>query len=1068
MHTTGLWRALVVLCFLLSGATGLLYEIIWSRYLHQLIGSSGYAHTVTLATFMAGLGLGYHLFGRQADRWARPLALYAWLELGIGAYGLAFGAIFAAWTAVYIAVGTWLGPFSVWITPLKLILGAAVMVFPAVLMGGTLPALSRWLIQSRQDIGKHIGALYFINTAGAVLGCWLGGFVVLEWLGLSGAMMATAAINIAIGVGLLGMIYAQSGSIWGRWEAPSLEDMDEDGLLDASRDIQVHKDETNGPSGADLPANIGPNEGDDGDLGAAAEGQEVKEGRSALDVRSKRRINAALIGSAIGGGLAMLYELVWIRLVGFVFGSSTQSFSVMLVTFIGGMALGGLAAGWWMRKERDALRSMAWCEVGIAVGVLVMVPVYERFPYLFALLKGLVARSDAGFAAMKLLQVSLLALVMLIPTTLMGMALPLATREVADRLDKLGGDVGKVFAINVTGTLIGASATGLLILPLLGLQWTLYLGIVSSAVLGLWLLHVTSGRGGVRQVVVLGAVLAAMAGLMAAGVGKWDPILLTAGFFRHKKAPKSFQDFKERYVNHKLLYARDGQDTTVTVFEVDETVFLKVNGKTDASTLREDMVTQMISGHLPMLIHPGDPKNALVIGLGSGVTAGSVLRHPDMAVDIVELSQSVAEGARHFGHVNHNVLDDPRATMHIGDAKDFLLLQGDACDPCYDVIISEPSNPWISGVANLFSVDFFGAIERNLAPDGVYVQWLQLYAFSDEAFARSVRSLRSVFPEVTVWRFTPADALIVASRTPFVRSLDSGALERRMAHPPVASDLGPEGPIPLADVVDLLSHQVLSAADISALFTPRPPYNTDEHPYLEFEAPRAMFRGDRPRLLDEYDRRRVRHDHQELLVWRYMERVTPQRALALSEVLERSGQEGLAKALRLSARTHLPVTEERVRSALERQEHDVLFAQHMARLMDDAEGPDAEGCALYLDQLARRHLAMANVWLLPSDVRLMSWTTRCAQAHPDRAPGYGLTASAALYGAGQARSALKLAQKSLKVAGQEADKGLRVDLLRLIGRAALDLRDPALARTAFETILTLKPGDKESRRRLGR
>ena len=199
---TCLPRALALGCFLTSGATGLLYEVVWSRYLGLLLGSTTYAHTIVLATFMAGLGLGNHLFGRVADRTASPLAAYGWMELGIGAYALLFPLIYPALTRLYLVVGGALGPDSAWVLPLKVVLGACSLLLPTTLMGGTLPMLSRALIREDAQIGQRVGLLYFINTAGAVLGCFLGGFWAVEALGLDTSMLAAAVANIVVGLGV--------------------------------------------------------------------------------------------------------------------------------------------------------------------------------------------------------------------------------------------------------------------------------------------------------------------------------------------------------------------------------------------------------------------------------------------------------------------------------------------------------------------------------------------------------------------------------------------------------------------------------------------------------------------------------------------------------------------------------------------------------------------------------------------------------------------------------------------------------------------------------------------------
>jgi spermidine synthase len=699
-----------------------------------------------------------------------------------------------------------------------------------------------------------------------------------------------------------------------------------------------------------------------------------------------------LVCIAVTGGLTMVYELVWIRMVGFIFGSSSQSFSVMLVTFLAGIALGGAVAhrlfrAGYLTSRRSLVTLFGACEVAVAASVLLMLPFYERLPYIFAQARTLFASTDGGYLAMQLVQVVLLGAVMLVPTTLVGVTLPLASRVVVVGVGDVGSGVGASFSSNTLGTLMGAAFTGLVLIPALGIQVALLGAIAASAVVGGALL-VIAGRRRVAAVCV--ALIGATLVVIVLAGGAWNPVLMTAGYFRGKTAPVSFEAMQERYAGHKLLFSQDGHDSTVTVVDVEGDVFLKVNGKTDASTLREDMVTQTISGHLPILLHPGDPEEVLVIGLGSGVTAGATLAHPGTTTTSVELSQAVVDGARHFNPQNHDVLGNPRHTMLVADAKDYVHLTSRT----FDVVVSEPSNPWISGVASLFTAEFFGAIHGVMSQDGVYLQWLQMYAFTDEAFARSVRTLRSVFPHVTVWRFTRADCLLVASKAP----LSTAHLARRMAQ--VSAEFGPTSPLPLGSPAQLLAHQVLSSDAVTAAFAPRPPLNRDEAPFLEFEAPRAMFRRTKPAILDDLDERKDPGAASRLLV-ASVPSVPPEK-LALA--LARSGHGTLAERVTGAAQLDAAVTDAE------------LDAGHAAgdpvpsllRALDTATAPTASQCRGWSGRLAALAIESRNALYAPPLGRLRRFTTLCARLHPDLAGTLRTYLGKALYATGRTQEAAPL------------------------------------------------------------
>jgi spermidine synthase len=316
-----------------------------------------------------------------------------------------------------------------------------------------------------------------------------------------------------------------------------------------------------------------------------------------------------------------------------------------------------------------------------------------------------------------------------------------------------------VFAANTAGTIIGAGTGGLVLLPLLGIKGLIELGVLINLLVGGAVLAMGSSMAWAVKgpVMSLGAVLF---GSYLYFFPSWDKNVLASGAFRHLRfAGVSYQDFKKAH-NEKILYYKDGANVTVTVSQYGGDLNLKVNGKPDAST-RGDLATQILLAQIPLLLKP-DARDVLVIGLGSGITAGSALAHPVESLDVVEISPEVVEANRFFSAHNRNALKDPRLKLHIEDGKTFLRTTPRA----YDLIISEPSNPWIAGVGNLFSLQFYQDVRDRLRPGGVMVQWFHTYEMTDDTLRLLLRTFAASFEQVTLWSPKAGDLLLLARENP--------------------------------------------------------------------------------------------------------------------------------------------------------------------------------------------------------------------------------------------------------------------------------------------------------------
>ena len=459
---------------------------------------------------------------------------------------------------------------------------------------------------------------------------------------------------------------------------------------------------------------------------------------------------------------------------------------------------------------------------------------FERMPELF--LRALRVSDTPSFIQLVHFVVSASALLPF--TLLIGATFPCAVAVAARGAARVGRDVGETYAINTLGAIVGSIAAGFALVPAFGVNASIRIGIATNLILA-GVLFAPVLLPAVRRRIASGwwwgPVVAALA---AAGavflLPAWDQRVMSSGPAIYGK--RYIKDAEQSSLagvlrEQRLLFYRDGRSGTVSVNQVGDHIILKVNGKADAST-SGDMPTQLMSGHLPMLLHR-DPQRVLVIGMGSGITAGAVLHHPVERLDIVEIERAVLEASHFFAPIHGGVLQDHRVRAIVADGRNFLLTTPER----YDVIVSEPSNPWIGGLASLFSVEFFQLARAHLRPGGLMVQWIQGYNLFPADMQMVVNTFRTVFPSVTIWNPTAGDFLLLGSAAPV--TLDLRALkDRYQTRPRVVRDLERLG---LPGWAGLLGYFVLGDQD-SASFAAGAGVNTDDRLPLEFSAPRALYR----------------------------------------------------------------------------------------------------------------------------------------------------------------------------------------------------------------------------------
>jgi len=780
---------LVYLLFFLSGFCGLVYEIIWMRRFAVSFGNTTYAITVVLAAFMGGLAAGSRWFGMLADSPGRKASLftyYGWMEILIGVYCLGFDRLLGAQKWALLLFYHTLEPSAAASTGFKFILSSMLLIVPTILMGGTLPVLIKALSRRLPDVGRITGRLYFANCFGAVFGTLAVAFWMIPSLGLALSTALAAAINIAIGLVALAL-------------------------------------RTRIPDPLRLTGKTGP---------ALDEGVSAGGPQAAL--------KWSLIGIFISGFTAMFYEITWTRILSLVLGSSTYSFSLMLAAFISGIALGSLIISRFMGKIRHPAYIFALCQITAGLAVFAMLPLYSSLPLFFLRCRELV---NFSYETHQLFKFAVCLAVMLAPTTAIGMGFPLVGRLAAGgEMDKIAGKVGGVYALNTMGNILGTVLCGFAMIPLLGLKTTLEISVLLNLAAGGGILLSLGPLRAIqtRRVFVAGALAVAIYFLIAPG---WDRKVLTGGAFRYHRSPQATaENFSKKTQRRNLLFYREDISTTVTVEQENSDLVLRVNGKADASSTL-DMKTQILLTDLPMLLHE-NPAHVLVIGAGSGVSCGAALAHPELdSLCCVEISPGVVQGSRFFADYNRRYWENPRTEIVLDDGRNFLFRS----EKKWDVIASEPSNPWIAGIGNLYTEEFYRNCRERLAPGGIICQWIHLYEMEESVLKTILITFRKTFPHAMAFgSIEDIDLLLVGSREKL--PVDFEAIARRMKNHEVAADLQRIG---INSLFTLLSTQIFDSRGMQR-WAGIGPINSDNFPFVEYRAPRGFFYDSRVVLPDRY------------------------------------------------------------------------------------------------------------------------------------------------------------------------------------------------------------------------
>ncbi|HET7790511.1 MAG TPA: fused MFS/spermidine synthase [Gemmatimonadales bacterium] len=772
------------LLFFLSGATGLVYELLWVRLLYESFGSTIQSVTTVVAAYMGGLGLGAWLLGRRADREGRPAALYGRLEIAVGVFGALSPFVLELAREAYIALAGGLGSSGGSSIALRFGLAFLVLLVPTTLMGGTLPVLTRAFAGGRRDdLRGALGWLYGLNTLGAMVGVALAGFFLIEHVGIRASLWATALANVLIGIVAIR-------------QATAADPGGQPGVPGVSRTV---------------PATL-------------------------------RRV--ALLLLAVTAFAALLDEIAWTRVLVMIVGGSTYAFSLVLLVFLLGIGIGSALVARRAADANDGAATGALAQGVTAAGAALLFIFFSWLPSYIVSVFQIPHLGATGRLALLGVAVGM---VVLIPAVGMGMTFPVLTDVAAPPAGGSGAQVGRAYALNTIGSILGAALTGFVLVRALGTERTLRVGLGVNAAAGLLLCYLAA-RGvaegspehrRLRARVLGGGILAAAGLVTAVGAPSWSARLFDLAPTIYARTPMNAATRRAflRHAGGRQLSFEEGWNATVSVWESPPGRTLKVNGKADASD-HGDMDTQVLLGLAPVAARP-DAHSALAIGFGSGVTARVLAETPGMTrVRVVEIEPAVLAASRFFTAVNDTVQAKPNVSVTLDDARSALQLDRNR----YDVIASEPSNPWVAGVATLYTPEFFRIVRARLADDGVFGQWVQLYQLPLPIVRGIVANVRSVFPHVQIWFSSPWDLMILGSARPL--RYDSAWLAR-LVGPRGAFDALARDYLAVDAVPDYFGHYLLGDSGVARLLAAPGLVHTDDHPRLEFVAARR-FLGDDP------------------------------------------------------------------------------------------------------------------------------------------------------------------------------------------------------------------------------
>jgi spermidine synthase len=764
-------RRFLLVVFVVSGFTGLIYESIWSHYLKLFLGHAAYAQTLVLAIFMGGMALGSWAVAHYSARLRHLLWSYVLVEGLIGLLGIIFHRTFvvASDFSFVTVIPSLPAGFPVHAYKWSL---AALLIFPqSVLLGMTFPLISGGLIRRWPDRpGETLATLYFTNSLGAAIGVLVSGFVLIRAVGLPGTILTAGLMNVTLALVVWSIVRKQAEP------APTIQ--------------------TTAASSSDH------------------------------DTLARWFVIAAFLT----GAASFMYELGWIRMLSLVLSSSTHSFELMLSAFIFGLAFGGLYVRRRIARIADPATYAGVVMVVMGALAALSLPAYNATFDFMAWCLATFTHTASGYVAFNVISQSIAALIMIPTTFCAGMTLPLLTQELMRRGTGERA-IGTIYSVNTLGAIVGVLLTVHILMPLVGVKGVILGGAVIHMALGLSrLLAIRRQRPRTAAVAMTASIFVLVFTIFVVNL---DPQRMASGVYRTGSSTLPAGVI--------VTYLRDGKTATISLAErSDKVVVIATNGKPDAGVqmgqglATVDETTMLMLAALPLSMHPS-PKRVANIGFGSGLTAHMLLGSGLVErLDTVEIEPFMVEAARKgFGPRVSNVFEDARSHVVFEDAKTFF---ASTREP-YDLIVSEPSNPWVSGVASLFSDEFYGRITQYLKSDGYLVQWIQTYETNVGIVASVIKAMAPHFGAYAIYNTDDYNILIVATRGAKLPIPD----DRIFQSPLLRTELNRIG---IQGIDDIRLRMIGDNLTIGPLLqSMSAPPNSDFFPFVDLNAPRLRFMG---------------------------------------------------------------------------------------------------------------------------------------------------------------------------------------------------------------------------------
>lgn len=769
-------RKLAIPLFLVSGATGLIYEITWMRLFGTVFGNTVLAASTVLTAFMLGLAVGSWLFGKLADRSRHPLRFYGGVEVAIGAYAFAFPTLLQYVDQFYLWFYQTCHPGFYLLNLVRFGVSVIILLLPTAFMGSTLPLLSSlWAIpaahgESQTGAGRTVGLLYAINSFGACLGSFLTGYFLIRLWGVSSSIYMAAMANVAIGVAALLLSF----SLRARHV-----------VSNSSRQAQLVQEKI-------------------------IAGMSHEQGPTSVCSAGQRR---AVLGSVLLAGFcALALEVLWTRVLVFVLGTSAYAFACMLTCFILGIAVGSLVASTLlMSRWKNPVLALGVAEFLLALAVAGSVPALGLLWRVDSYLMDWLMRGELSLAKDMAAHFFDAVAIMFFPTLLMGIAFPIAVRACTPVWDVVGRRVGQVYAFNTIGCVLGAFAAGFLMIPQLGMRDSFLVIVGVLFLLAVFLIVLSTQRR------VLWGLPAVAISLAVIATGVW-------------RVPRDvfLQTMNTYHYPSKIVYIKDGITGTVTVHDLpDGDRLIAVDGVDVAGMDLMLRSTQKLQAYVPLLVHE-KPLDVVQIGYGSGETCGIGLDFGVARYSIVDISPEVFVAGAFFDEINRRSYDNPRLRKIIMDGKNFIKLT----DEKFDVIMNDSTYPGTTGSSALYTYDHFKACREHLKSGGLLSCWVPL-DLRLEDFQIIVRSFQAAMPHSSLWMVNNClnkHAILLGTLQP--TRLDFQRIGQFLARSDIAADLRL---INVHCVYDFLDWFVVGEEGLKALAGDGP-LHRDDTPDLEFGA----------------------------------------------------------------------------------------------------------------------------------------------------------------------------------------------------------------------------------------